>query len=84
MNDYESNCIVLITFLDFCLSDINKWMPLWHYGILLAEAVEECCLCSLSNLTIVELKQILESCGLMTINNDIVKFVYSTSRYGGN
>ena len=53
-------------------------MPLWHYGIILPEAVEECCICSLLNLTIVELKQMLESCGLITINNDIVKFVCST------
>ena len=29
------------------------------------------------------MKQILESCGLITSNNDIVKFVSSTSSYGG-
>ena len=29
------------------------------------------------------MNQILESCGLITINNDIVKFVSSTSGYGG-
>ena len=84
MDDYESNCIVLISILGSCLSDINKLMLLWHYGIILPETAEEYCLCSLLNLTIVELKQILESCGLITINNNIVKFVYSTSRYGGN
>jgi len=59
-------------------------MPLWNYGILLPEAARECCLCSLLNLTIVELKQMLESYGVITINNDIVKFVCSTSGYGGN
>ena len=35
------------------------------------------------SLTLLELKQILECCELITINNDIVKFVCSTSRYGG-
>ena len=82
MNDYESNCIVIRSILGSCLSDINKLMLLWNYGIILPEAAEECCLCSLSNLTLVELKQILEACGLITINNNIVKFVCSTSGYG--
>ena len=58
-------------------------MPLWHYGIILPEAAEECCLYSLLNLSLVELKKILESCELITINNNIVKVVCSTSRYGG-
>ena len=84
MDDYESNCIILISILGSCLSRINKLMPLWHDGILLPEAAEGCCLCSLLNLTIVELKQILESYGLITINNYKVKFVCSTYRYGGN
>ena len=83
MDDYESNCIVLRSILGSCLSDINKLMPLWHYMIILPEAAEEYCLCSLLNLSLVELKQILESCELITINNDIVKFVSSTSGYGG-
>ena len=83
MDDYESNCIVLSSILGSCLSDINKIMPLWYYGIILPEVTEECCLSSLLALTIIELKQILESCGLITINNDIVKFVSSTSGYGG-
>ena len=56
MDDYESNCIVLRSILGSCLSDINKLMPLWHYGIILSEAAEECCLCSLLNLTLVKLK----------------------------
>ena len=84
MDDYESNCIVLRSILGSCLSDINKLMPLWHYGIILPETAEECCLCSLLNLTLVELNQILEACGLITINNNIVKFVCSISGYGGN
>ena len=64
MDDYESNCIVLRSILGSCLSDIDKLMPFWHYGIILPEAAEELCLCSLLNLTLVELKQILEACGL--------------------
>ena len=83
MDDYESNCIVLRSILGSYLSDINKLMPLQYYEILLPEEAEKRCLCSLLNLTIVELKQILESYGLITINNDIVKFVSSTSGYGG-
>ena len=59
-------------------------MPLWHYGILLPEEEEDCSLSYLLNLTIDELKKILELCGLITINNNIVKFVKSTSGYGGN
>ena len=38
----------------------------------------------LFNLTIVRLKQILESCGLIIINNNIVKCVIKTSGYEGN
>ena len=83
MDDYESNCIVLKSILGSCLSDINKLMPLWYYGIILPEVTEECCLSSLLALTIIELKQILESCGLITINNNIVKFDCSTFEYGG-
>ena len=83
MDDYESNCIVLRSILGSYLSNINKLMPLWHYGILLPEEAEECCLYSLLNLTITELKQILESCGLISINNDSVNFVSSTSGYRG-
>ena len=43
MDDYESNFIVLRTILGSCLSDINKLMPLWHYGILLPVEEEEGC-----------------------------------------
>ena len=56
MDDDESNCIVLRTILGSCLSDINKLMLLWHYGILLLEEEEDCSLSFLLNLTIVELK----------------------------
>ena len=59
-------------------------MLLWHYGILLPEEVEDCSLSYFLNLTIDELNKILELCGLITINNKIVKFVKSTSGYGDN
>ena len=36
------------------------------------------------DLTIDELKSILELCGIININNNIVKFVKSTSVYEGN
>ena len=82
MEDCEVNCVVLRSLFGSCLSDINKNMPLWHYGILLPEEEEDCSLSYLLNLTIDELKKILELCGLITINNNIVKFVRSTSGYG--
>ena len=50
----------------------------------LPEEEEDYSLSYLLNLTIDELKSILELCGLITINNNIVKFVKSTSGYGGN
>ena len=68
----------------FFLSDINKNMPLWYYGILSPEEEEDCSLAYLLNLTIDKLKNILELCGLITINKNIVKCVKSTSGYGGN
>ena len=84
MEDCEANCVVIRSLLGSCLSDINKNMPLWHYGILLPEEEEDCSLSYLLNLTIDELNKILELCGLITINNNIVKFVRSTSSYGDN
>ena len=56
MEDYEANCIVLRSLLGFCLSDINKLMPLWYYGILLPKEEEECSLSYLLNITIDEMK----------------------------
>ena len=83
MDDYESIFTVLRTILGSCLSDINKLMPLWYYGILLPEEEEDCSLSFLLHLTIVELKQISELCGFITINNNIVKVVINASSYGG-
>ena len=79
MDNYESNCIVLRTILGSCLSDINKFMPLWHYIILLLEEKEDVSLSYLLNLTIVELKQILESCSLIIIKGNNNKFVIDPS-----
>ena len=56
-------------------------MALWYS---LLEEKEDYSLSYLLNLTIDELKKILELCGLITINNTIVKFVKSTFSYGGN
>ena len=83
MEDREANCVVIRSLLGSCLSDINKNMTLWYYGILLPEEEEDCSLSYLLNWVIDELKKILELCGLITINNNIVKFVRSASGYGG-
>ena len=84
MEDCEANCVVLRSLFGSYLSDINKNMPLWHYGILLPKEEEDCSLSYLLNLTIYELKKILELCDLITIHNNIVNFVKSTSGYGDN
>ena len=52
MEDCEANCVVIRSLLGSCLSDINKNMPLWHYGILLPEEEKDCSLSYLLNLTI--------------------------------
>ena len=57
MDDCASNCVVLRSLFGSCLYDINKNMPLWHYGILLPEKEEDCSLSYLLNLTIDELKK---------------------------
>ena len=59
MEDCEANCIVLRSLLGSCSSDINKFMLLQYYGILLPEEEEDCSLSYLLNLTIDELKKIL-------------------------
>ena len=83
MEDCEANCVVIRSLLGSYLSDINKNMPLCHYSILLPEEEEDYSLSYLLNSTIDELKKILELCGIITINNNIVKCVRSTSAYGG-
>ena len=52
MEDCKANYVVLRSLLGSCLSDINKNMPLWYYGILLPEEEEYCSLSYLLNLTI--------------------------------
>ena len=83
MKNYESNCIVLRTILGSCLSDINKLMSLWYYVIILPEE-EDYSQCFMLNLIIGELKQILESCGRITIKYNNIKFVINASGHGGN
>ena len=58
-------------------------MPLWYYGIFLPEKEEGASQSFLLSLTIVQLKQILESCGLITIKDNNIKFVWDTSGHGG-
>ena len=84
MDDYEFNYIVLRTILGFCLSNINKLIPLWHYNILLPEKEEEYSLSFLLNVAIFELKKILEPCSLITIKDNNIKCVIDTSGHGGN
>ena len=57
MEDCEANCVVLRSLLGSCLSNIDKNMTLWHYGILLPEEEKDCSLSYLLNLTIDELKK---------------------------
>ena len=58
MEGREANCVVLRSLLGSCLSDIDKNMPLWRYGILLPEEEKYCILSYLLNLTIDELKNV--------------------------
>ena len=84
MDNYECNCIVFRTILGSYLSDINKLVLLWNYGILLPEKEEDTIPSFLLNLTIVQLKQILESCGIIAIKDNNIKDVIDTSSHGGN
>ena len=83
MDNYECNCIVFRTILGSYLSDSNKLVLLWNYGILLPEKEEDTIPSFLLNLTIVQLKQILESCGIITIKDNNIKFVLDTSGHRG-
>ena len=49
MEDCEANCVVLRSLFGSYISDINKNMPLWRYGILLPEVEEDCSLYYLLN-----------------------------------
>ena len=35
MDHYESNCHIIQLLFNSCLSEINQYIPFWHYGILL-------------------------------------------------
>ena len=52
MEDCEANCIVRRSLSGSCLSDINKLLTLWHYGILLPEEEENCSISYSLTLTI--------------------------------
>ena len=80
MEDCEANCVVLRSLLGSCLSDIDKNIPC----ILLPEEEEDCSFSHLLNLKIDELKKNIRIMWFYHYNNNIVKFVKSTSGYGGN
>ena len=67
MDNYESCSIVLWTILGSNLRDINRLTPSLYYGIRLPEEEEDYNLSFILNLKINELKQILESCGIIPI-----------------
>ena len=84
MDNYESKYIVLRPILGSCLSDINKSMPLWYYGILLPKEKDDCSISFMLNYKISETKQILESSGLINIKDNNIKFVIDTSGHRDN
>ena len=84
MHNYEDNYIVLQTILGSCLSDIKKLRPLQYYSILLPEEKGDCSISFILNLKIDELKQILESCGLITFKDNNIRFVVDISGHGDN
>ena len=77
MDNYESNYIVLRTILGPFLSDINKLMSLWYYSVIYLKKKKILAY-------LFQLKQILESFGLITIKDNNTKFVIDTSGHGGN
>ena len=83
MDSYESNCIVLRAILGSCLSNMNKLIPLWNVGILLSEK-EDCSQSFILNLEHGKLKQSLESCSLIIIKDNNIKFIIDTSGHGYN
>ena len=72
MDPCESNCHMIRLLLGSCLSEINQYIPFWHYGILLPKH-EDTSLSSLLNISLDDLKQILLSCGLIYYQRDTVK-----------
>ena len=58
-------------------------MPLWYYGILLPKK-EECSLSSILKLITDKLIQIMLSCGIIIIKNNVIKFVGNKSGYNGS
>jgi len=72
MDPCESNCHMMRLLFGSCLSEINQYIPFWHYGILLPKH-EDTSLSSLLNISLDDLKQILYSCGLIYYQRDTVK-----------
>ena len=66
--------------LKSCLSDINKVIPLWYFGILLTEK-DERSLSSILNLKTDELTKQLDTCIFVTIKVNIIKCVVNKADY---
>ena len=73
MDSYESNCHTIRLLFGSCLSEINHFLPHWHYGILLPKE-EGSSLSSLLNISLDDMKQILLTCGLIHNQRDNVRF----------
>ena len=84
MDNYEFNWIFLWGILCSCLSNINKLIPLLHYGILLPEEEGDCSILSISNFQIDELKQILESYSFINSKENKINFIIDTYGHGDN
>ena len=67
-----SNCHMIRLLFGSYLSEINQYIPFWHYGILLPEH-EDTSLSSLLNISLDDLKQILHSCDLIYYQRDTFK-----------
>ena len=72
MDPYESNCHMIRLLFGSCFSEINQYIPFWHYGILLPKH-EDSSILSLLNTFQDDLKQISLSYCLIYYQRDTVK-----------
>ena len=73
MDNYEPNCHTIWLLFGSCLSEVNQFIPFWHYGILLPRE-EDSSLSSLLNISMDDMKQILLTCGLIHNQRGTVRF----------
>ena len=74
MEKYESIVIWFGCYLVHGVPEINQYILLWRYGILLPEQ-KECSISSLLNIYINELKQILLTCGIFYYQRGTLKLI---------